>query len=168
VDSLRAEGVDVAGRRCAVLGAGGAARAIVRALARAGAAEVTVVNRTAGRAEAAAPLAGDRGRVGAPADVAGAEIVVNSTSVGMLGDPGLPVDPAHLRPGQVVADIVYRPERTPLLVAAEAAGARPIGGLGMLIHQAAHAFRHWTGAPAPIDVMTEAARRALARDATSP
>jgi shikimate dehydrogenase len=66
-----------------------------------------------------------------------------------------------LRPGLTVVDIVYRPFVTPLLAAAASAGAETVGGLGMLIHQAAHQFRIWTGVDAPIDAMTAAARAHL-------
>ncbi len=163
VDALRAEtGFDVQGRQVVVLGAGGAARAIVRALGTAGAAAIGVVNRTAARAETAAALGGAAGRVATVDAVRDAELVVNATSVGMGDDPNLPFDPGLLRPGQVVADIVYHPSPTPLLAAARAKGLTAVDGLGMLVHQAAHAFRHWTGLDAPVDVMAAAARAALA------
>lgn len=157
VDALRADaGVDPAGRRAVVLGAGGAARAVVLALARGGA-EVVVVNRSPEPAERAVALAGGRGRVGAPADVAAADVVINATPVGMEGaPPGPPTGAEHLRSGQVVVDLVYHPRRTPLLERAAAEGAIAVGGLGMLVHQAGRAFTLWTGEPAPIDVMTAA------------
>ncbi len=162
VDSLVADaGFVPEGRRCAVLGAGGAARAVVQALATAGAGEVVVVNRTASSAVVAAGLAGDRGRVGSSGDLPGADLVVNATSVGM-GSTELPCDPDLLRPGQVVVDLVYEPVDTAWLQAARARGARAIDGVGMLVHQAAHAFTLWTGLEAPVAVMREAARRELA------
>ncbi|HET9441779.1 MAG TPA: shikimate dehydrogenase [Acidimicrobiales bacterium] len=164
------EGIDPAGRRCVVLGAGGAARAVVLALARAGAAEVVVVNRTPSRGRDAAALAGDVGRVGDPAEVAGADMVVNATPLGMagVGAGALPLDPASLGAGQVVVDLVYHPAETPLLAAARAAGATAVGGVGMLVHQAAAAFRLWTGAEAPVAAMAAAATAALARKGTNP
>ena len=153
----RGLGFDPAGARCVVLGAGGAARAVVLALADAGADAVVVVNRTPGRAEAAAALAGEAGRVGTPADVAGADLVVQATPVGMaLGAPTdeqLPIDPDLLGAGQVVADLVVHPLETPLLQAAAARGARPLSGLGMLVHQAALALERWTGRAAPVEAM---------------
>ncbi len=106
-----------------VLGAGGAARAVVLALARAGASAVVVVNRTAAKAEAAAALAGGVGSVAVAVDP-DAELVVNATSVGMGEDRSLPLDPERLQAGQWVADLVYVPIDTPLLVAARAAGCR--------------------------------------------
>ena len=160
--SLRDDaGIDPGGARCAVLGAGGAARAVVAALAGAGADDVVVVNRTRSRAEEAAALAGAAGRVGVAADVRDADVVVNATSVGMVATPGVAVDVALLHAGQVVVDAVYQPLRTELLAAAEAAGAVAVDGLGMLVHQAAVAFSLWTGQPAPLAAMRAAARAGL-------
>lgn len=163
VASLLADDIRVAGRTCVVLGAGGAARSVVWALAEAGVERVLVVNRTAERAHAAAALAGSRGGVGEPGDVAHADLVVNATSVGMgvstTADGPLPVDSDLLRPGQVVVDLVYQPLETPLLRAARAAGAHPVDGLGMLVHQAALSIRRWTGADPDLAAMALAARQ---------
>ena len=161
--SLADEGFDPAARICGVLGAGGAARAVVHALAGAGAAEVVVINRTPARAEAAAALAGAAGRVGSAADVTRADLVVNATPLGLAGagDDGLPVDPDLLGAGQLVVDLVPNPAVTPLMRAARARGAGVAGGLGMLVHQGALAFELWTGRPAPLGVMRAAAVRAL-------
>ena len=161
VASLGAAGVSVSGKVVCLLGGGGAARAIADALARAGAARVDVVNRSAAGAEATAALAGSVGRVaGAPA-VAEADIVVNATSVGM-GTAELPCDPALLHAGQVVADIVYHPRETALLAAARAVGAVAVDGLGMLVHQAALQQRLWHGSMPDVAVMQAAAERELA------
>jgi shikimate dehydrogenase len=174
LDALRLDhGVDVADRRCVVVGAGGAGRAVARALGEAGAADVAIVNRSPEPATRAAALAGGRGRVGAPADVGRADLVVNATPIGMGTRPvdadaapgAVPVDPDLLRAGQVVVDLIYHPEVTPLLAAARERGAVAVNGLGMLVHQAAHAFERWTGAAAPLDAMTAATRRELARRA---
>jgi shikimate dehydrogenase len=168
VDSLGAdEDLDVAGLRCTVLGAGGAGRAVSHALGRAGAASVVVVNRNRERAIAAAGLAGPVGVVGDADAVAGADLVVNATPLGMGDDGRLPLDPGRLAAGQVVVDLVYHPSVTPLLAAAEAAGARAVGGLGMLVHQAGHAFRLWTHEAPPLGAMREAARAALAARGTA-
>lgn len=163
LDSMRLGplGWEAAGRRCVVVGAGGAARAVVWALAEAGAAEVAVLNRTPERAESAARLAGPLGRVGMPVDVAGADLIVNATPVGMLDTVGagaLPLDPHFLGAGQVVVDLVYHPVRTPLLEVAAARGALPVDGVGMLVHQAGRQFSRWTGHDAPLDAMEAAAR----------
>ncbi|HVN51946.1 MAG TPA: shikimate dehydrogenase [Acidimicrobiales bacterium] len=162
VASLRADaGFDPSGSRCAVLGAGGAARALVLALAGAGAADVAVVNRTRDAAVTAAALAGPVGRVAGPDEpdvVDAADLVVNATPVGMDGS-SLPLDPSRLSARQLVVDIVVEPVETPLLREAAARGARTLGGLGMLAHQAAVAFEIWTGRPAPVEAMVEAAGR---------
>ncbi len=157
LDSLRIDHAwEPDGARTVVLGAGGAARAVVAALAGAGAREVGVVNRSADRAEAAAALAGSRGAVVGPEAVDGADLVVNATPLGMGDDDRLPVDSLRLGAGQVVADLVYDPLETPLLAAARARGAVPVTGIGMLVHQAAHAFRRWTGEDPPVEVMSAA------------
>jgi len=156
VDSLLAEGVDPSGRRCVVLGAGGAARAVVRALAGAGAASVVVVARDPGRGAVAAALAGSVGATGDHDAVASADLLVNATPLGMGDDERLPADPGALPDGAVVADLVYHPRRTPLLAAAEDRGLRTVGGIGMLVHQAARQLEAWTGRPAPLDAMRAA------------
>lgn len=158
LDALAADlGVSADGRRCVVLGAGGAARAVVLALAGAGATEVVVVNRSTDRAVAAASLAPGVARVGMVEEAGGAELVVNATSVGMDGETS-PLPAGTIGSGQIVVDLVYHPAETPLLAEAAAAGAAVANGLGMLVHQAGHAFRHWTGEAAPVAVMAEAVR----------
>ena len=142
---------------CLVLGAGGAARAAVLALANAGAARVAVANRTPERAEQAAALAEDKGEV-VPADAAGEfDLVVNATPMGMgeLKDE-TPVSPMLLRPEQTVLDLIYNPAETAFLVQARDKGVSAHNGLGMLIHQAARAFELWTSQPAPLEAMTSA------------
>jgi shikimate dehydrogenase len=150
---------------------------VVRALGEAGAAEVVVVNRSPGPARHAAALAGAAGRVGVPDDVAKAEIVVNATPLGMAGTTAtagsaaaegggafaMPFDPDLLRRDQVVVDLIYHPLTTPLLAEAARRGLVAVNGLGMLVHQAAHAFRRWTGEDAPVAAMADAAAAALAR-----
>jgi shikimate dehydrogenase len=157
------EGFDAAGKRCVVLGAGGAARAVVLALADAGAGDVVVVNRTAQNAERAAALAGPVGRVGTQEEARDADLIVNATPLGMLGQPDMPAVPADLfHANQLVVDLVYAPPITATIKAARAAGAHAVGGLGMLVHQAAHAFTLWTGQPAPLPAMSAAAMAAVA------
>jgi shikimate dehydrogenase len=146
---------DPAGRRCAVVGAGGAARAAVVALAGAGAAQVAVVNRDRRRAEAAAALAGAAGTVGGRRQLEAAELVVHATPVGM-GDAEA-IHPALAEvafgPHQRVVDLVYHPARTALVERALAGGAEAANGLGMLVHQAALALEAWTGRAAPVEAM---------------
>ena len=150
--------LDLVGRNALVIGAGGAARAVVFALRSRGA-RVRVANRTPARA---AELGDPVPFVSQALDsVAGqSALVVNTTSLGLHGDgppPELPL--AGLGRDQVVADIVYRPGGTPWLAAAAARGARPVDGLGMLLHQGAAAFEQWTGERAPVAVMRAALSR---------
>lgn len=155
---------DPVGATCVVLGAGGAARAVVLALARAGARSVQVVNRTPDRAERAAALGGAVGSVGSEHDISGADLIVNATSIGMAGagaDADVPCEPALLSAGQIVADLIYHPLRTPLMAAAHERGCRTTNGVSMLVQQAAVAFESWTGVPAPVAAMHAAARSAL-------
>ena len=159
VDSVRAAG-EVTGRRAVVLGAGGAARSIVDALGRAGSADIAIVNRTRSSAASAADLA-EVARVGSVDDVAEADLLVNSTSVGM-GSDELPLDRSLLHDRLAVADIVYHPLETALLCAATDVGAVTIDGLGMLVHQAVRQQELWTGnRPAPA-VLRRAAEHELA------
>jgi shikimate dehydrogenase len=169
----RGAGFEPMGKRCVVIGAGGAARAVVLALARAGASDVAVVNRTPERAFEAARLAGDEGTVvdlteGAIRDaIAVAHLVVNATPVGMDGaaaGAGGPaewlVGPDLLGSGQVAADLVYIPRQTRWLTEAAAAGATTLDGLGMLVHQAAAQLALWTGENPPVEAMWQAAEAA--------
>jgi shikimate dehydrogenase len=148
--------VPATGRRVALLGAGGAARAIAFGLREKGA-TLTILNRAeeidmarALAAEIGCPY-GDLGRIDA---VTGADIVVNATSVGMA--PLLdrtPVDPACLRPEQVVVDIVYNPMETRFLREAKARGCRTVPGYEMLLLQGVTQFELWTGKAAPVELM---------------
>jgi len=132
-----------------VLGAGGAARAVVAALADAGAPEVRIVNRTRERAEAlAASLGGALSVYGweQRAQALGeAGLLVNTTTLGMSGQPPLDLDLGQLSGHALVTDIVYAPLVTPLLEAARARGNPIIDGLGMLLHQARPGFEAWFG-----------------------
>jgi shikimate dehydrogenase len=154
----RGAGFDPNGRRCLVVGAGGAARAAVAALADAGAAAVVVVNRTAVRGSSAAALAGAAGRTGVPADASGCDLVVNATPLGMAGrsadeEAGWPIDPELLHAGQTVIDLVYHPATTPWLRAVRDRGASVGNGHGMLVHQAALQLAAWTGVDPPVEAM---------------
>jgi shikimate dehydrogenase len=147
------------GERVLVLGAGGAARAAIWALAEAGAA-VDVWNRTASRAAAVASELG-ASAVGSPGQ-GEYELIVNTTAVGLRGeDPfeHLPLAPEGFGGSQVVVDIVYGERPSKLLAAAVAAGAATVDGLEVLVQQGALSLRLWTGREAPIEVMRAAARR---------
>jgi shikimate dehydrogenase len=147
---------DPARRRALVLGAGGAARAAVWALRRAGAADVAIWNRTPERAAALAAELGGRA-VERPEQ---ADIVVNCTSVG-LADPdatfkALPLQADSLGAGSCVVDMVYRDGGTRLLEAARTRGADVVDGLEILVAQGAASFERWTGRTAPREAMREA------------
>ena len=165
VEAVRSEfSFDIEGADCAVLGAGGAALAIIDAFARNGARSVTVINRTVERAEHAVTFADGRGRVGRPEDVAECSLVVNATPVGMasVGMSAEPLVPAgSLGAGHIVIDSIYTPRRTPLLVDATAAGARVGNGVSMLVHVSALAFQLFTGQEAPVKIMRAAVADAL-------
>lgn len=160
VDWVEASGIEVGGESIVVLGAGAAARSIVDALARSGAADIAIVNRTATAAERAAELAAVA-RVGRSTDIAAARLVVNATSIGMGTDES-PVDPALLHDAHAVADIVYHPLDTALLRAARGVGAQVIDGLGMLVHQAVLQQELWTGRRPEPKVLRAAAEAELA------
>ena len=129
-----------------VLGAGGAARAIVEALCHAGCPRVTVLNRTRARAEELAGLGGVAVDWDArEAALEGANLLVNATTLGMEGQPTLELSLDRLPPRALVSDIVYTPRETPLLAAARARGNPVSPGLPMLLHQARPAFAAWFG-----------------------
>ena len=135
-----------------VIGAGGAARAILAGLAERPLDRILVANRSAAKAEDLVRDMTSPGPRLAPVPwqdlnrAAGeARLIVNATSLGMAGQPPLTLDLAGARPDAVVADIVYVPLRTPLLAAAEARGLTIVDGLGMLLHQAVPGFRRWFG-----------------------
>jgi shikimate dehydrogenase len=144
-----APGWDRAPGAAVVLGAGGAARAVLWALAERGFAPIHVVNRTVERAEMLAEQFGAAVRPASWGALTGllceARVLVNATSLGMAGQPGLDLDLGTLPDDCVVTDIVYVPLETGLLAAARARGLRTVDGLGMLLHQAAPGFAHWFG-----------------------
>lgn len=168
--ALRLEaGFDPAGKRVALLGAGGAARGVLKGLVDAGAAHVTIANRTLERAQHLARELG-QGRAHAVA-LDGDELrhvlptchlLVNATSVGMHA-PAAPADPAALPPHAVVYDVIYTPAETELLRLARARGLPAYNGLSMLVYQGGDAFELFTGRPAPRDLMLRAALAALSR-----
>jgi len=132
-----------------VLGAGGAARAILQGLIEAGASKILLANRTGDRAKVLAQSFGPRVSVVPWEDrskaLAGCGLLVNTTSLGMTGKPPLDINLSALPLDAIVADIVYSPLETPLLAAAVGRGNRTVDGLGMLLHQAVPGFERWFG-----------------------
>ncbi|UYO53309.1 shikimate dehydrogenase [Rhodopseudomonas palustris] len=133
-----------------VLGAGGSSRAVVFGLLERGVQRIALANRSIERAEALRDLFGDRvvpiAWSDIPAALPGAGLLVNTTSLGMKGQPPLQIDLSALPADAVVADLVYVPLETDLLAAAKARGLRTADGLGMLLHQAVRGFDLWFGA----------------------
>ena len=132
-----------------VLGAGGAARAVVYGLISRGLDRVVVANRTFARAEALRQQFGPRVLAvdwrDLPGRLNGCRLLVNTTSLGMKGQPPLDLDLSALSPDALVSDIVYVPLETPLIKAAKARGLATVDGLGMLLHQAVPGFERWFG-----------------------
>ena len=157
-------GITVRGVKTVVLGAGGAARAVVKALDELGAGEIAICTRNMERGSPVAELVGTASATVHPwseatAVVGDAAVVVNATPLGTEGAD--PVPGAAWHPGQSVVDLVYSPPNTPLVEAARAGGAHAWGGLGMLVRQAAASFQLWTGQDPPLEVMSAAAVHAI-------
>jgi len=175
--ALSEAGFDVRGVRAAVLGAGGGARAVTLALIEGGASVISLSDAIPERAET---LTSDLKALTSPGTTIAwaywgdeaferslreADLLVNCTPVGMRFGPAEGQSPvaAELMPAGCLAfDLVYNPEETPFLQAARSRGARTAGGLAMLVYQGAASFRLWTGREAPVEVMFQAARKALA------
>ncbi len=170
--SLRKEtGFRPGGKRVVIIGAGGAARSILYSILGLSPALVTLANRTVKRADSLArefaskfpcpmntfPL--DRAAI--EKALSSADLVVNTTSIGMMGKGELGLPLGALPSKAVVSDIVYRPLKTGLLREAEKRGLKIHGGLGMLVRQGAIGFELWTGRKAPVSVMEKAALKAL-------
>ena len=170
-------GIDPRGKRIAILGAGGAARAIATELALAGAADLLIVNRSAERATAMVrDLASNTpvsvryepwiGRWRVPA---GIDLLVNATSIGLFPDVDAmpPVDLTAAAPGTLVADAVFNPPETCLLATARQRGLPVLDGLSMLVYQGVIGFQLWTGQDPPEEVMKQALKQALGISACS-
>ena len=168
----------IAGQKIGVVGAGGAARAVVAAAFGEGASSIVVAARRPEQAEAlladlaplnrsgtatrAIPLG--EGEADGDSPLAEVAILVNTTPVGMAHRPDeqdLPVPAALLRSDLLVCDLIYNPPQTPLLAAGAARGARTLNGLPMLVYQGAAAWELWTKQPAPVELMRRAAEEAL-------
>lgn len=166
VRSLKEEAVpQLEGKRIAVLGAGGAARGVIYALALEKPEQISILNRTADRALTLATdlqnhglgdISGN-GMQDARAVLTTADIVINTTAAGMHPHvDDVPVDPAWIREGAAVSDLIYNPLETRLLRESRLRGCTVHGGLGMFVYQGAVAFEHWLGIPAPVETMRRA------------
>ena len=174
LDALARDGqVNVEGKRCVVIGAGGGARAAAFALAGASAARVTIMNRTVSRARGLAEMVA-QASPGCDVDADGltqqtvaeamqdADVVIHATTATLSAAEGgaqadwLQALGRTLREDMVILDMVYAPVWTDILSAARGVGATPVSGLAMLVYQGARSFELWTGQPAPLDVMRNA------------
>lgn len=158
-------GVKIEGASVLIIGAGGAARSAVAALAEARASSITVLARDLSKAEDLRRLAfKSEFRAGSPdgsgALVSHSQIIVNATPVGQVGEAPI-IETGAIAPGATVVDLVYQPPTTRLVVEARRSGASAAGGLGMLLHQAALAFQIWTGVEPPMEAMSAAALLSL-------
>lgn len=181
VASLMEMNIDPEGYRVILLGAGGAARGVAIELVEKGAEEMVLINRNLQRARNLADrlislsprlkvsfLEADfeRSHLHSPLS-AGVEagnqttLLINTTPLGMKENDPLPFPPQFLDPSWVVADLIYRPQETPLLLAAQKRGAKIVSGTGMLLHQGALAFEIWTKEKAPIEVMRAAVQKGI-------
>lgn len=166
-------GLDPAGKRALILGAGGSARGVVQALLRADVAQLVIANRTLERAETLAALATNRGVPARAVDLVSlqstdtavqSDLIVNCTSLGMRHGPddaASPLPASRIPPSALVYDLVYNPMLTPLLREAHSAGASTLGGISMLVYQGAASFELWLERPAPVSVMMDAAMSAM-------
>jgi len=163
--ALEEAGVDLKGKRVILLGAGGAARAVGFALA-SKVKELVILNRTATKGSELAEWLTEHSKLNVKSGrlnraelekaLSGADLLVNTTSIGMYPQLGSPVDDDLLRPGLVIFDLVYNPLETQLLRAARLRGIKTVDGVGMLVHQGARAFEIWLGQKPPYDVMRRA------------
>jgi shikimate dehydrogenase len=171
--SLREDaGIDPAGKRVVILGAGGAARAMSVELALAGAAQLTIVNRSAQRGQELVALLNQN--TPAKANFAAwdqtyaipptTEIIANATSIGLFPHVNAKPDLDYntVTPAMTVCDVIPNPPDTPFLQEARSRGAKTLDGLGMLVYQGAIGFKMWTGLEAPVAVMREALAQAFA------
>lgn len=172
--ALRESGeFEPAGKNALILGAGGSARGVVQALLRADIGSLAIANRTLARAQTLADLAETRGvptqamplpSPEAAATTGATDLIVNCTSLGMRHGPdenASPLRDEEIPATTLVYDLVYNPMLTPLLRAAERAGAKTLGGISMLVYQGAASFEIWLERPAPVGVMMDAALAAM-------
>lgn len=165
IKDLEERGVDVKGKKIVFLGAGGGAKALAVALKDAGAGEALFYDIDSMKTDNLVILVGkDFARGAATIEELWQEnvdILINATSVGMKPEDPLLVKKEWLKPGLFVYDLIYNPAKTKLLAAAKAARCQTANGSEMLLYQGALAFEHWTGKPAPVEVMRRALKEAM-------
>ncbi|MDW7998722.1 MAG: shikimate dehydrogenase, partial [Thermodesulfovibrio sp.] len=163
--SLKEEGISIKNKKFLILGAGGASKAIVYGILKEGG-KVYIYNRTPSKAIAIKEKFKDHGFIEIvevdKSLTENIDIIVNATSLGLKKDDPMPLNPELIKPEHVYCDIVY-PE-TPLMKEAERIGCKVIGGIGMLLWQAAFAFKIWTEVEAPIEIMRKTLDRVLTKD----
>lgn len=176
VASLIESGLNPADQAILLIGAGGAAKSVAMALLAAGSTEIHIRTRRATAGENLATRLqsiSPHSKITASTDTSGKEIslqthkpvlLINSTPLGMQSTDALPFPPAQIKAQWTVADLIYRPYETPLLLAAKKIGASTIPGLGMLLHQGTLAFEIWTGLKAPVTIMRQALWKAFSED----
>lgn len=162
LQTISQECPELAGARCAVIGAGGSANAVVWALSRARA-DVTVFGRNKNKTAELASRFKVKTKTLAGARFGEFDLVVNATPLGTSGalEDQSPATSDQLRGARVACDLVYNPQQTRFLLEARAAGCKTVGGLAMLVRQAAEQFTFWTNVPAPENLMMDVARKAL-------
>jgi shikimate dehydrogenase len=156
------------------LGAGGASRAVIKALQTAGSEKIYIFNRTHAKAAEAAEKASGQGKTqvlavkysdaGARDILRDCAIIINATSLGLSRNDPPPIDPEPIHSGQTLVDLIYRPSETAFLAAGASKGAKTVNGYGMLVFQALEAFRIWTGTAPPASVMWDAGLKELSKD----
>ena len=158
-------GFNMFGKTVVIIGAGGSARAVIERLIRADVAKLYIINRTQARAEELATLFGPKvipsHTSTLPKLLTATDLLINTTSQGMMGQPELEIELNSLPASAIVADLIYVPLKTKLIKAAEARGLRAVGGLGMLLHQAVVGFEKWFGVK---PIVTDELYRMIARD----
>ena len=166
-NALESAGAVLASAKVAIIGAGGTARAIIAAMSGRGIAEIVVINRTESHVHEALKISAIA-RIGVESDIANANILINSTPIGMrsVGESDIPCSSTFLRHGQFVLDAVYDPLLTPLLREARKVGATIVDGLDMLVHQGALQQQHWLGRLPSVEIMRTAALEELSRRST--
>lgn len=169
VRSLKEEAEpELGGKRVLIIGAGGATRGIIYALAKEGVGSIVISNRTVERAQTLADAFSSQtdihvvGMDKVKDACAAADIIINTTSIGMYPHvEGTPIDASWLKPDTIASDLIYNPLITRFLEEAKGRGCRIHGGLGMFVYQGAYAFEYWTGVPAPVQAMRAAVLDAL-------